>query len=110
VKCPYCREETGTGESCAKCGKKVITSKGMTVEYKDFKGAELLDIQMPRNTPSQAVGKSEPEQKKIAVPVKAAPSREKQTGYKPFIFIAAVVIILAAIAGLYLLKFLGLLN
>jgi hypothetical protein len=111
VKCPYCREETVSGEPCTRCGKKFMTSKGMKVEYKDFKGSELLDIQMIRRSlPGPAVVKPEPEQRKVAGPKKAAPSREKPVGNNSFFVIAAVVIILAAIAGFYLLRFLGLLN
>ena len=111
MKCPYCRDEMVQGESCAKCGKKVLTSNGMKVEYKDFKGSELLDIQMARSSPpSPAVGKPAPEKRKVPGSKKAAPSREKHSGHKSFLVIVAVAVILAAIAGYFLLRFLGLPN
>lgn len=94
VKCHNCNREMRAGEPCPECGKKAA-SDDIRVEYKDFKGAELLDIQM-RQTPGNRPPGSEKEkpkplQKKTITSRPAAPYRGKTPPNKMLLIVLAVV-------------------
>ncbi|MGC2062597.1 MAG: hypothetical protein WA610_06435 [Thermodesulfovibrionales bacterium] len=103
MKCPDCGMGVRPGEPCPKCGKKVAASDGMKVEYKDFKGAELLDIQMPGNR-SHGPANEQPEaaQKKTMSSRPAALDRKNTPASKTLLILFAIV--MAALAGYLLLK------
>lgn len=76
----------------------------MEVQYKDFKGTEMLDIKMP--SPARQEHKK-PAYDREKAENKAVPSGEKDSGKKAIFFLwATVVIILSGAAWYYLLKFL----
>lgn len=104
VKCPDCNREVKTGEPCPECRKKVPASEGVKVEYKDFKGAELLDIQMPWNRPPvQPQEQPAPAQMKTMRSGPDVHTRKKNPLSKNLLILTAVV--LAALACFLLLKF-----
>ncbi len=106
MKCPDCGEEIGTGKACEKCGKDVVPSKGVEVEYKDFKISELLDIKMTGGVSSgKTMKKHGSAQEKEGGSEKAIPAEEKTSG-KELLVLTSVIVILAAMAGAYLLGFL----
>ena len=97
MKCPKCGEETEAGQKCGKCGKDTGAFQEMEVEYKDFKVSELLDIKV---TPHASEGESGK---------KPEPTAEKQPAEKKKISMPLstfLILVLAAIAGFILLKFL----
>lgn len=93
MKCPDCDRELRAGEPCPECGKKVAASDGMRVEYKDFKGAELLDIQMPGHRPCDpAKEQREPVQPETMSSRPAALCGKKKTANKTLLIMLAVVL------------------
>lgn len=104
IVCPHCGKETPTGDVCRNCGKGIESAPGVEVQYKDFKGSEMLDIKMSSHT-RQKDGK--PAQKAIKAANKRPQSEKKREGNKAvFFFWATIVIILSALAWYYLLNFL----
>ena len=105
MKCLGCNREMRAGEPCPECGKKAA-SDDIKVEYKDFKGAELLDIQMrqmPGNRPPvQSKEQPQPLQKKTVRSRPAAPHRKTNPANKSLLILLAVV--LTALTGYLLLK------
>lgn len=94
VMCPGCGRKMKAGEPCAECGKKVSASDGLKVEYKDFKGAELLDIQMPGNRrPGPAKEQPEPLQHRAMSSRPAEPDKKKNPANKTVLILLAVVVI-----------------
>jgi len=106
VKCPRCGEETKGGNECEKCGKGVIPSKTMEVQYKEFRVSELLDIRMSSPAPSREKIKS-PEHTLENGNGRdgVGQTDEKQAARKPHILVFAIAIVVAVVAALYLLKF-----
>ena len=101
MKCPHCGGEIPAGTQCKTCG--------MEVQYKDFRGSEMLDIRIPSPPPTP---KEKVKQEFASSPKKDGstlkqPSAEKPKPNKPgFFLLAAIAIILAAISWYYLLTFL----
>ena len=107
VKCPECGEETRAGDSCPKCGKPLTPSAGVRVEYKDFKGSEMLDIQMTGRAPSgRFTERPESEEPETARPVKPM-SLSRKAAQIPLFAAIAFAVILTALAGYYLLRVIG---
>ena len=74
------------------------------VQYKDFKVTELLDIKMPGQTPSgKETGKPQVE-KRIPGDTRRQEKKPAKKGSR--LALAAVLILLAAACGYYLLKLL----
>ena len=104
TKCPHCAKETPAGDVCRHCGKEIPIAQGVEVQYKDFKGSEMLDIKMATYARQK---EQEPVQKKTDAADNAPRSEKKLAGKKAVFFIlAGVVIIFSALAWYYLLKFL----
>ncbi len=101
--CPHCGKQTATENVCRHCGKDIGTPQGLEVQYRDFKGSEMLDIKM--SPPSRKEG----EKPGSRVPDHAEssrPSKNKSAAGKAFLFIGATLaIIVAALGWYYLLKF-----
>jgi len=96
----------GSGKTCAKCGKEALPPKGLEVEYKEFKISELLDIKMTgRVSSGTQVKKQATAQEREGGFEKAIPAERKTPGNKLFA-VAAAIVVIAMIAGFYLLRFL----
>lgn len=113
MKCPQCKEEVSPGETCARCGSAAGSSdEGIQVEYKDFKGAELLDIKMPGQPapgrPPVSPGAIGPPPKESDVrQVKVSPPADKPGANKPLIIAVVTAAVLSAAALYLLLRFMG---
>lgn len=105
IACPHCGKETPEAAACRNCGKNIESLQGLEVQYKDFKGTEMLDIKMASHGRHDTKKPAE----KIELPSGNGPRSEKgKTGKKAVIFsLAAGVIILSALAWYYLLKLLS---
>lgn len=104
ITCPHCGKETPEGHTCRLCGKDIEPLQGLEVQYRDFKGSEMLDIKMASHNRQEDV---RPAQKVTEAADNGPRSKKKRTGNKTvFFFGAGVVIILSALAWYYLLKFL----
>ena len=102
--CPDCGKETPTGDVCRSCGKGIESAPGVEVQYKDFKGSEMLDIKMSSHTRQKD---EKPAQKATEAANKRPQSEKKREGNKAvFFFWTTIVIILSALAWYSLLKFL----
>lgn len=106
MNCPVCKEEMIPGELCPKCLKRAETSRGIKVEYKDFKGAELLDIQMSGSRPSGPVERPGPHPAQEVGSGKIVHSPETIAFNKPLVAAVLVAVVLASLFAYYLLKFL----
>jgi hypothetical protein len=104
ITCPYCRKETPAAAICRNCGKELDSLNGLEVQYRDFKGSEMLDIKMsphPRQEEKQTAQKGNEDAGNGLQP------EEQRKGKKTvFFFWAAIVIIFSALVWYYLLKFL----
>jgi hypothetical protein len=90
------------GETCAACGKKAAADD-IKVEYKDFKGAELLDIQMRGNRPPEPAKEApEPVRKKMPRSGPAIARKEKQKANTPLLI--GIAVVLTALACYLLIK------
>ena len=108
ITCPHCGKETSAGDLCRSCGKEIESAPGVKVQYKDFKGSELLDIKMTslsrQGDEKQAL---RPAEKNKETAGNASLSEKKRTDNKTvFFFWATVIIFLSALAWYYLLNFL----
>ena len=107
MNCPVCKEKMILGEPCSKCSKNTEVSNGIKVEYKDFKGAELLDIQMSRNCPSgPSVEEPWPRPAEEVSSGEIVHPPEPSAINKPLIAAVLVAVVLASVLAFYLLKFL----
>jgi len=103
ITCPHCGRETSAGDVCRHCGKDIESPQGLEVQYRDFKGSEMLDIKMS----SHASQKDKKAEKRTENADDRPLSENNRTGKKVVLFfLAAGVIILSALAWYYLLKFL----
>jgi len=104
VKCLHCGGEILEETPCHVCG--------MEVQYKNFRGAEMLDIKIPSSAPRQKKrcepSEPKPEAVKKAADVKQAPpvAQRPSPGKSVFFLLVIAAIILSAIAWYYVLKFL----
>lgn len=107
MKCPHCGKETKVGKACDNCGRGLAPSQGMEVQYKDFKVSELLDIKVGQQSPSGNMVKKEGSGHKIDRETKNYPASGMQAAGKKRLGLGmtAVIVILAAIALFFLLKF-----
>ncbi|MDP2157216.1 MAG: hypothetical protein Q8K68_05860 [Nitrospirota bacterium] len=104
ITCPHCGKEIPEGHTCGLCGKDIEPLQGLEVQYRDFKGSEMLDIKMASHNRHEDV---RPAQKATEAADNGPRSKKKRAGNKTvFFFGAGVVIILSALAWYYLLKFL----
>ncbi|TAN40066.1 MAG: hypothetical protein EPN25_09170 [Nitrospirae bacterium] len=103
ITCPHCGKETAAGDVCRHCGRDIRAQQGLEVQYKDFKGSEMLDIKMSspagqRNAQSAHEGPEAEERS-------PHPDKKHAAG-KPLLFFGvAVLIILSAFGWYYLFKF-----
>jgi len=101
ARCSHCGGEITEGLPCKACG--------LEIQYKDFKGSEMLDIKMPS---SASKSKGAFEQKLLSAKKEKdvapfAPKAKRLVPSKPaFLLLAAVTIILSCFAWYYVLKFL----
>ena len=103
ITCPFCKRDTPEEGVCQNCGKVISHARGMEVNYKDFKGSEMLDITMARHARRQDQKTS---QNKTEAADSAPRSAKKPAGNKAIIIlIAGIAIILSSLAWYYLLKF-----
>ena len=103
IVCPHCGKETPTGDVCRSCGKGIESAPGVEVQYKDFKGSEMLDIRMATHARQND---QKPVQKRTEISINASRSEKKLAGKKVVFFLSAgVVVILSVLAWYYLLKF-----
>ena len=104
MKCPQCGEETPPGKTCGRCGTALPPQKDVEVEYREFRVSEVLDIRMVKNGGGTSAG--EDALSKEGSAEDASPAEAKLGGRKSRIFIiAAIVIALVIIGGLYLAGF-----
>lgn len=104
ITCPHCGERTPAGDVCQNCGKDIESLPGLEVQYRDFKGSEMLDIKM--SSPARQEDEN-PTQKATEAANNNPQSEKKRAGKNTvFSFWATIVIILSALAWYYLLKFL----
>jgi adenine-specific DNA methylase len=105
IACPHCGKETPAVAVCRNCGKDIEFLQGLEVQYRDFKGSEMLDIKMSSHRSRQKEKQTSQKEKKETS--NGSRSEKKQTGKKTVVFFwVAGVIILSALAWYYLLKFL----
>ncbi len=101
-KCSRCGEEIAEGRPCKACG--------IEIQYKDFKGSEMLDIKMPApaSKSGSRFGKTATSARKKGNNItRIAPKAKRPALSKPaFFLLAAVIIILSSVAWYYVLKFL----
>lgn len=103
ITCPHCGKETPGEDVCRHCGKKIESLQGLEVQYRDFKGSEMLDIKMASHARQED---KKPVQKGTEAENNDPGSEKKRAGKKAvFFFWATVLIILSALAWYYLLKF-----
>ena len=105
MKCPHCGEEIPGGNECKKCGKRILASKEMEVQYKEFKVSELLDIRMP-SSGLHIEGTGNPEPAPVNEDGPNSQAKKEPAAKKTHIFTYSVIAILAAIAAFFLLKYL----
>lgn len=108
MNCSHCGEKTDPGKTCSRCGATLPLQKEeeVKVEYKEFRISELLDIRMVKQDDAGGHGKrSEREGKsgrKQADELRAVGREAKRFKTSPLLIIAVIILILTAIAGLYL--------
>ena len=103
--CPECGEETESGMACAKCGMGAVPPKAVEIEYKDFKISELLDIKMSRNaSPRKPARNRGPAMAEAGARENALPVWQRTSRARAFKVVTGVIVVLALIAGFYLLK------
>lgn len=108
MRCPHCGEEISPGKTCSRCGKTLPPQKEVEVEYKEFRISEMLDIKMPKSGGARrAARKAEPSPRRTAGTGNAL-RKDDSGGRKTsaVIITTIILIILAAIAGIYLYKYL----
>lgn len=105
IACPHCGKETPAVAVCRNCGKDIEFLQGLEVQYRDFKGSEMLDIKMSSHRSRQK--EKQTSQKEKEETSNGSRSEKKRTGKKAVVFFwVAGVVILSALAWYYLLKFL----
>lgn len=104
MKCPHCGKETKGEKACEHCGKALLPSRGMEVQYKDFKVSELLDIRMPGQAPAPRENAETNERRGTSTESSAGTKKPQKKGSR--FALTAVIIFLAAAAGFILLKLL----
>jgi len=79
------------------------------IQYKDFKGSEMLDIKMPLTAPKsrdrfeqKSISAKKVEDITLFVPKAKRPALSKPA----FLLLAAITVILSSVAWYYILKFL----
>ncbi len=101
AKCSHCGEEIAEGSPCKACG--------VEIQYKDFRGSEMLDIKIPSPASKlrdrfEQKSKSAKKEEDITL---IAPKAKRPVLSKPtFLLIAAITIILSSVAWYFVLKFL----
>lgn len=103
MKCPQCGEETSPGKACGRCGSVLPHRKDVEVEYREFKVSEVLDIKMVKNGGETSSG--EEALPKEGTDVVSGTEAKRAENKSRFFIIAAIVIALAIIGGLYLSGF-----
>ncbi|HXX80724.1 MAG TPA: hypothetical protein VEI46_04195 [Thermodesulfovibrionales bacterium] len=105
--CPHCGEEIRGGNKCKKCGKKFLPSKEMEVQYKEFRVSELLDIKMTSSASQQkALKNHDPAPRNVDGSTETCTPEERRPMKRTRLFVFAIIALLAAMAGFYLLRFL----
>lgn len=101
ARCSHCGGEIVEGIPCKACG--------LEIQYKDFKGSEMLDIKMP-SPASKSRNRFEhksPSAKKEKDITRIASKAKRPSPSKPvFFLLAAIAIILSCVGWYYVLKFL----
>ena len=107
MECPHCGEEIRKGEECKRCAKKVVPSKEMEVQYKEFKVSELLDIRMTSPvSPREGMKNHEPAPGNKDGLNRACQGEKEQKTKQSHILVLAIIAFLAAVVVFYLLKLL----
>ncbi len=106
VKCPNCGKETTGGKTCDKCGRDIMPSQGVEVQFKDFKVSELLDIKVGQQFPKGKGGlrKGSENETKGAVKKDPLPGRQPTLKKRFGLVMTIVIVMLAAIALFFLIK------
>jgi hypothetical protein len=105
MECPHCREEIPEGEECPKCREGGVPPQEMEIQYKEFKVSELLDIRMASHAPTRERMKPpEPMPGKVDGSNRAAHASKEPSGKKVLLVVTAVIALLAAAAGIYMLR------
>lgn len=107
MRCPHCGKETSPGKTCGICGK-ALPQKEVEVEYKEFRISEMLDIRMAKGGGAgRPARRAEGPSGRAAGTGKA--SQKDSSGRRrtsAVVITTIILIILAAIAGIYLYKYL----
>ena len=101
AKCAHCGGEIADGLPCKACD--------IEIQYKDFKGSEMLDIKVPLTAPASRVGfelKSRSAKKAEHATLVAPKAKRPKLSRPAFLLLAAITIILSSVAWYYLLRFL----
>lgn len=107
MECPSCGEEIKAGKECQECGKRAVPPKEMEIQYKEFKVSELLDIRMTSHVPSRdGMERLGPVPEKGIGSNRAGQAGKKPSAQKDLLIVIAVIVLFAAVAGFYLLRFL----
>ena len=100
ARCSHCGGEITEGLPCKACG--------LEIQYKDFKGSEMLYIKMPSSASTKGAFEQKSlsaKKEKIVDPI--SPKAKRVVPSKPaFLLLAAVTIILSCFGWYYVLKFL----
>ncbi|MHB8880479.1 MAG: hypothetical protein ACYC69_03100 [Thermodesulfovibrionales bacterium] len=103
ITCPHCGKETAAGDACRHCGRDSRSRQDLEVEYKDFRGSEMLDIKMssPVSRQKEISGREG-----AAVQEDNPQAEGKSTPGKVLVFFGAALLIVVSVLGwYYLLKF-----
>lgn len=109
MKCPFCGQETSTGEICNHCGKKMNKpSDDVEIEYKEFTLSEFLEIRKKQGQPGERGfrrrGSSLPDQRGASSPRKQNADEKTGKNRKYLILIAVIGVTAVIIGGFFLLK------
>ncbi len=106
MKCPKCATDITGKRKCSKCGLDFAGSKEeIEVQYKDFKTSELLEIRHKKQAAHEHEEIKTLREHKGEKALKREASGEAlcKDDKKPFPFLAAMVLIVMLIAGVFLI-------
>lgn len=100
MKCPRCGSDVTGKEPCSRCGAKTAPLEELEVRYKVFKVSEFLEIGQKKNDGKTEADPQRTNGKHPAGPVRETRRPPASSGKKLYTAIAAVILLLALIAGL----------